>query len=454
VSVASLGFAAFALVLLPLHYLLPARHQNTCLLLASYAFYATWGWPCVAILAALTLGNHWLGLRVRPAGPGRRWWLAVGVAFNVLALATLRWLHVGGIVPIVGASFYVLRAISFLADRASGALPVAPSLVDLALYLGYFPALLAGPIEDAASFLRTLRTPCVVDNAAVARSATLIAVGVVRKVLVADALARAIPELAFVAPEHLPGAVLAAAILGYAVFVYNDFAGYTGIVRGTSGLFGIPLSENFAQPFFARSLTDYWMRWHATLSRWLRNYVYLPMSRAILRRRPGVWSPANLVVPPLATMLVSGLWHGGTPALLVWGGLHGIFLIAERVGMLRRPRRAGRVPSRWRNGATTLAVFGLVVLAGVAFRMELRVALRFWASLVRPSGWTAPMEAGIVLPVVVSFALDWIQHRAHDEVVFLRWPRPVQAALLAAVVLVTWLTTRGTPGPPFVYQGF
>src|SRR5262249_37872338 len=154
-----------------------------------------------------------------------------------------------------------------------------------------------------------------------------------------------LPERAFLTPGAVDGSTLAWAIVGYAFFLYNEFAGYTAIVRGTSGLFGIPLPANFARPFFARSFSDFWNRWHASLSHWLRDYVYLPTSRAILRRWGGVDSVPNLIVPPLLTMLVCGAWHGSAEramsGMLLWGALHGVYLVVERVLWLRGRRRRG-----------------------------------------------------------------------------------------------------------------
>src|SRR5581483_10301173 len=343
----------------------------------------------------------------------------------------------------VGISFYALQAIAYLRDVARGQLPPERDLVRFALYLAWFPKLLAGPIERARPFLAQLARPAVVDDEALARSAALVAVGAVRKTVLADPLLRMIPAAVFTRPAAAAGH--AAWLLAYAVALYDDVAGYTSIVRGASLLFGLELSPNFACPFFARSFTEFWNRWHITLSTWLRDYVYLPLSRALLRRNLRRRNVPNLLLPPMAAMLASGLWHGPGPRMPGWGALHGVFLIAERLVLLARPRRPAPRPAR--EGALAGAVvFVAAVLALIPFRMELPVAAAFTRCLATAAAWTAPdPRLGLV---VVSFWLDWVQWR-RGELVFLRWPRLVRAGLLAAAALATFLATRGDAGPPF-----
>ena len=138
-------------------------------------------------------------------------------------------------------------------------------------------------------------------------------------------------------------------LIVYGFALYNDFAGYTGVVRGVSGLFGIELSPNFNVPYFARSLSEFWSRWHITLSQWLRDYIYFPTSRALLRRNPSRANISNILLPPLLTMLASGLWHGTGWAMLLWGALHGVYLIRERLLALWHPAGPPPLQPRWRQ---------------------------------------------------------------------------------------------------------
>lgn len=455
-AITSTGFVFFVLAALAGYHLVPAGARPWWLLLASYAFCATWGVVPVATLLALTLVDYALGRALVADGAVRRPLLWAGIAANLLPLALWKFAPVsrapgvGGLLVPVGLSFCALQGVSYLVDVSRGQLPAERRFVRFAVYLAYFPKLLAGPIERARTFLPQLDRPALVDDDALARSVTLIATGLVRKLVIADPLAAMIPSAVFAHPANTPG--LAPWLVVYAVGLYNDFAGYTSLVRGVSVLFGIELSPNFASPFFARSFTEFWNRWHISLSVWLRDYVYLPTSRRLLRRTGGRRNAPSLVVPPMATMLACGLWHGPGWNMLAWGALHGAYLVAERVVSLRHAAVPYDRRPLWRQVASALRVFACVTFATVFFRMDLPTARAFLAGLCAWRSW-APADPRMVL-VVPSLWLDWLQVRRTTDAVFVDWPVLARAGLLAAAVLATFLVTRGDLAPPFVYQGF
>jgi D-alanyl-lipoteichoic acid acyltransferase DltB (MBOAT superfamily) len=453
--ITSLAFAGFVLVALAVYYLVPARLQRPWLLLASYAFCASWGASFALVLLVLTGVNYGLGLGLRAEGRVRRPLLYLGLALDLLPL--LAWKHVpvwyptiGQLLVPVGLSFYTLQAIGYLLDVARGQLVPERNFVRFALYLAWFPKLLAGPFERPRVFFGRLDRPRPLDDDTLAQAATLIALGLVRKLVLADPLAAMIPPATFTGSVQATG--LAPWLLVYAVSLYNDFAGYTSLVRGVSLLFGIELSPNFASPFFARSFAEFWNRWHISLSSWLRDYIYLPLSRACLRRRLSRRNVPNLVLPPLATMLASGLWHGPGWHMLVWGALHGTYLAAEQLVSLGRSAVARDRQPWWRQAVGAIVVFAFVTLAIIPFRMDLPVAARFLDGLCTWRGWM-PLDARIAL-ILPSFWLDWMESRGANERAFLAAPRLVRAGLLAAAVLATFLVTRGDLVAPFTYQGF
>jgi alginate O-acetyltransferase complex protein AlgI len=473
-NITSLDFAGFVVLTLLVYYVLPRRPQNILLLGVSYVFYVTWSWWYALVLVGMTLINFGLAQRLRSGDQPHRRRLWIGIAVNVLVLAIFKYedffvpelratlndwgiqTGIGGldILLPVGMSFYVVAVISYLVDVYRGQVPPSRDLIDFALYMAYFPKLIAGPIERARTFLPKLAEPRSVDNDQLARSFTLIVIGTVRKIVFADTLFAMLPQHLFISPDWYSRSELIVYLIVYGFALYNDFAGYTNVVRGVSGLFGIELSPNFNVPYFSRNLTEFWNRWHITLSHWLRDYIYFPSSRALLRRNPSRTNVPNLIIPPLLTMLVSGLWHSTGWEMLLWGGLHGVYLIGERLFALWRPAGPPHLQPRWRQGVAVLLVFVVVMLAWVPFRSpDVSTALKYWESMIT-SPRHQPPPARILIVLIPALWVDWVQYRRSDELVFLRWPRLAQATLLALAILAVFLMSQANTGAPFVYQGF
>ncbi len=460
---------------------LPRPRHNQWLLLLSILFCAAWSGRLLLFLLGVTLINHFLGRRVRdPAGQQpRRGWLRLGVLLNLASLVVFKYtrfffpefrglladiglepqLSFGlSVVMVLGLSYVALQGIAYLVDVAHGR--VAPaSLPDLALYLIYFPKLLAGPIERPASFLNQLTQPHPVN---IGRSAGQIGVGLFRKLVIADSLALVIPANGWQVWNGAPAVEVVVWLMLYSFMLYNDFAGYTDIARGVSGLFGIELTPNFRQPYFARNLTEYWDRYHITLSHWLRDYIYLPLSLRLRQRaarraerrapagapfRPGL---AYLALPPLLTMAASGLWHGLSPNMLIWGLLHGLYLFVERW----RRGDAATPPDawpRWRQLVGMARVYLLTVVAFAFFRLDLLFTLDV---LRPPSPFTLSLMPGlwVLAPVFLSLWLDKVE--ATGLPLGARWPEPVRAVGLALALLLIVAASLVNAGPPFIYQGF
>ena len=475
-TITSLNFIFFTTLALAVYYLLPRRPQNIWLLLVSYIFAVSWDWKFAAVLGIITAVNYLIALRLRIDNQEQKGLLWVGIGFNVLALVFFRaagfflppleamlsaWglsTRAGGLQIVVplGLSYYVLQAISYLVDVYRGRTEAESNFVDFALYLGYFPKLIAGPIERARNFLPKLARPRLVDNAVIARSTMLILLGLVRKLLIADTLHAAfLPDL-FESPGRYNPAELLIWLMIYAFALYNDFAGYTDIVRGISGLLGIELSANFRAPYFSRNFTEFWKRWHITLSEWLRDYIYYPLSRVLTRLSSRHRNLASVVVPPLITMLVSGIWHGFSLNMLIWGGLHGSYLIVERIPGLWRPIVAPQNQPLWRQWLGMALVFIFVVLAWVPFRWELAAAFELWETLLNWSDAAIHYRRLLfVLPLLLGSAiLDYLQYRSDDEFVFLKWSPLTKATCMAIVLFWIFVVTGGDFKQPFVYQAF
>ena len=471
----SLGFAAFVLAVLIAYYLLAGRRQNLLLLIASYVFCAAWNPWFVAVVLVSSVLNYLVALRLgASAGSSKRAWLWTGIGLNLAGLVAFKYidqtaryssvlfrllgitLPQAAILQPIGISFYTLQALSYLMDVYASQLPPTGSFLEVSLYLAYFPKLLAGPIERAGHFFEQIRAQTPVTNREFGEATVKITVGLVRKLVIADRLMPFVPPEIFTQPRSFTAPDLLFWWLAYAFVIYNDFAGYTSIARGVSELFGVRLSPNFEQPFLATSFVDFWNRWHISLSHWLRDYVYLPVSRALLRRNPSGRYLPNLLVPPLITMFISGLWHGAVPHLLFWGLLNGALQGIERVYKSRVRVTAAR-PPRWRKALSIAGTLILMFLISVPFRLEVPETFTFWLQLLHWGARTSLTFAGIIRPVLaiaLSLALDLAPMPARDETGWLRRRPALQSAALAVAILFIFLATRQQATAPFIYQQF
>jgi len=496
-SITSLAFVIFCVVAILVYWLLPSPHRNGWLFTVSIGFLITWAWDLAAVLLVVATVNFTLGLWLGIAANRRRFIFWTGIGFNILVLVALKYngfyvpaltsllermgVQTGGgglklLLPI-GLSFITLQMISYLVDIHNKILKPELRWLDFALYVIYFPKLLSGPVERARTIMPKFKLPSPLDLPAVELNTWLIVVGLVRKLILADTLLSIIPTDIFLHPELYVGQDLALYLLAYAFVIYNDFAGYTSIVRGVSGFFGIELTNNFKLPYFARNFTEFWDRWHVSLSHWLRDYIFFPVSRTLAKKVSNREHFVHLLVPPIVTMLVSGMWHGLGWNFLAWGGLHGLYLFFERLTTLRGPRLLPDEWPKWRQVFSTGVVFGLAVLAWIPFRMDLVTGWHYLARMFSPHAWKLPQiwlvraaifantdvaswrqfafpDVRVLLVLIPALWLDWNQYRCKSETFFMELPAWAKGLFLAMVVLVLLLLSFAETGAAFVYQGF
>jgi D-alanyl-lipoteichoic acid acyltransferase DltB (MBOAT superfamily) len=465
IEIVSLDFLVLTLTTLAVYYLLSPRAQTYWLLAVSCFFYATWSSYFLATLLAFTILNYVLARQIERSQSRALFLLGIVIdAGSLIALklltgpyqnTLLERIHataLTGILLPIGFSFYILQLISYLTDVSRGQIEAERDFVQFALYTFYFPKLLAGPIERARNFLPQLKRERVVNRGSVEQGAYLILLGLVRKVVIADHLSMLRPADIFTAAENYTSLERFVWLFVFAFILYNDFAGYTSIVRGISCLLGIQLSANFRQPFLARSFSDFWTRWHITLSEWLRDYIFYPARRWLMSLPRGGWMA--LILPPLLTMLVSGFWHGASLALLGWGFLHGSYLVVEqflqRFKMLPKAGFGAQLYS--------IVVFLLVTLAWIPFNTpSLRAAARYLVGLLLPysASFQVLIWPDILLLTILSLWLDWQEGRHQDSAFPRRWPAAAQSWCVAiAVILLFFFTSVGSDLSRFVYQFF
>ena len=342
----TIEFAAFFVVVLLASWLLmpTPKYWKPFIFAASLAFYAAADWRWVFLLLASIVGNQVAatvisGMR---AGRGRKAVLITAVTANLVLLGVFKYLgffvdSVNGLVSAfgfegeqqvlelalpVGISFFTFQAISYVADVYRGRAPLAKP-IDTAVYLSFFPHLVAGPIVRATEFIPQLATPRSPRNIPAAPALFLIAGGLIKKVVLADFLAVNLVDPVFGSPQAFGAVDTGVAILGYAAQIYCDFSGYTDIAIGLAMLLGFWFPQNFDQPYRAASLQEFWHRWHMTLSRWLRDYLYIPLGGS----RKG---PRRTTINLMVTMILGGLWHGAAWTFVIWGAMHGSGLAFER----------------------------------------------------------------------------------------------------------------------------
>ena len=391
----------------------PRRLRNALLLVASLLFYA-WGAGAFAggLLLSI-LGNYVIGYRLEidrergDAGAAKRL-LAIGVVANLALLAVFKYANFGvdswnailaaaGIPPLawapillpIGISFFTFHAISYLVDIHRGVARHLVSPIDFGLYIAFFPQLIAGPIVR----FHEIRDQLVTRHETVdAASAGLyrFALGLGKKVLIADLVAP-IANAVFGTPvTGLSAGVSILGVIAYTVQLYFDFSGYSDMALGLALLFGIRLPENFDRPYASRSITEFWRRWHMSLSRWFRDYLYIPLggNRGTQRR-----TYLNLAIVFLAT----GLWHGANWTFVLWGAYHGVLLALERA---RGVARGDAAPRSWWWQATTIL---LVVCGWVLFRSPtIDYAIGWFASLGRLGGPVPPDVALAIDPIALA----------------------------------------------------
>ena len=391
----SLRFLEFFVVVYAAYLALPRwRYQNALLLAASYVFYASWNWMCLGLILSSTIVDYFCGLAMyrSQSRARKRSLLLVSVSFNLLLLGIFKYygfftdsferllnslgmnvgsLYVDIILP-VGISFYTFQTLSYTIDIYRGELKPTRDLLNFSLFVAYFPQLVAGPIERAKVLLPQIESERRLDQRTLATGCWLIFWGLWKKVVVADRLALSVDSLFETTVDNtLIASYLA--VVAFAFQIYCDFSGYSDIARGVSKLFGIELMLNFNLPYVATNPSDFWRRWHISLSTWLRDYLYIPLGG---NRQGNVY--CNLMI----TMVLGGLWHGASWNFVWWGVYHGVLLAIHRfVSAFKSINLHWLV--RW------LAMFHATLFGWLLFRCTRRVEID---GRLRDDSWNQMIE--------------------------------------------------------------
>ncbi|HEY1557152.1 MAG TPA: MBOAT family O-acyltransferase [Kofleriaceae bacterium] len=427
-------------MVLAVHYSpLPWTARKLALLGFSYVFYAAWDPLFVVLLWGSTVVDWFVAKAMtKTERPRRRKaFLGISLAFNLGLLGYFKYAgflarslgiawQPDVILPI-GISFYTFMTLSYTIDVYLRRARPARSFLDYALYVTFFPHLVSGPIVRATELVPQFESPRRATGGQLGWGLALLALGLFEKVVLADALLAPVADKVYAAaPAHVATADAWAATLAFAGQIFCDFAGYSTCAIGVALALGFALPDNFRAPYAAIGFSDFWRRWHISLSTWLRDYLYIPLGG---NRRGPLRTHGNLLV----TMLLGGLWHGASWTFVAWGGLHGAYLVGER---WLRARYAPWTSAAGRF-ALALATFALVCFAWVFFRAPtfglafkiVAAMLGFGAGPMHPNWWTgAIVVAGLV-------AAHWWLRDTTLEAAVARASWPVRSAALAVAVV-------------------
>jgi D-alanyl-lipoteichoic acid acyltransferase DltB (MBOAT superfamily) len=454
--------------------------RNSFLLAASYAFYGAWDWRFLGLILLSTVVDYTVARKLPGSGHNRRRGLvAISLVTNLGLLGTFKYLDFGvasfaelvslfgleadlrtlGIVLPVGISFYTFQTIGYTLDVAAGRRLPVTNFRDFALFVAYFPQLVAGPIERSTRLLPQLQKVTRPGRSHFRRGLLWILSGYVLKVACADTVAPLVDE-AYARADTIGGPVLLLASLGFTLQIFCDFAGYSLIARGVSEWFGIHLMENFRSPYISQSPREFWRRWHISLSTWLRDYLYIPLGG---NRRGRLRTSLNL----LLVFTLCGLWHGAGWNFIAFGTFWGLWLALYRPYVEIMQDRTRRAPdsfgARWFRNAIPLAAFikGLTVLAGamvsfIFFRSpDLGTALGIIGAIAvdwhfDPSFTFYLRSIGILFILVWGYS--WLQHHFDDQDFLLEAPPWIRWTLGSFAVLT--LLSIGFRPVPFIYFQF
>lgn len=476
----SLGFALFLPIVFLLYWFIFNRSlkvQNIFLLISSLFFYSCWDWRFVFLLVFSILLDYFSGIKIANAqsGKAKRCWLFISVFINLGVLAVLKYynffadsfasfLGLFGLKPgfvtlnvilPVGISFYTFHGLSYVFDIYNNKIKPTINFVNYALFVSFFPLLVAGPIERATHLLPQVCNPRKFNYDQAVSGLKQILWGLFKKMVIADSCAE-YANLIFNHSADYSGITLAAGALFFAFQIYGDFSGYSDIALGTARLLGFELLRNFSFPYFSRDIAEFWRRWHISLSSWFKDYLYIPLGGS----KGGRW---KTIRNTFIIFLVSGFWHGANWTFIAWGALHALFIMP--LVLLNKNRNhveivaKGKLFPSFREAINMALTFGLVVFAWIFFRADsIGHAFSYISNMFSGPWFTAPaiIISKVLLVIILLFILiEWLGREQQYAIAHMgiKWPRLFRWSLYAFILFCIGMYMQ-TGGTPFIYFQF
>ena len=474
----SLSFAVF----LPLVFILywfgcnkNLRLQNAFLLVISYAFYSFWDWRFVFLLAFSTFLDYYSGLKIEEAQKksNARFWLIASIGINLAFLGFFKYYNffitelgilltsIGvevhpwtlKIILPVGISFYTFHGLSYIIDVYKKRIKAEHNFVDYAVFVSYFPLLVAGPIERATHLLPQVKKTRTFNYQQATSGMKQILWGLFKKIVIADNCAE-YADLMFNHHTDYYGSTLILGAIFFAFQIYGDFSGYSDIALGVSKLFGIELLRNFSYPYFSRDIAEFWRRWHISLSSWFKDYLYIPLGGS----KGSVW---KRIRNTFIIFIVSGFWHGANWTFIVWGALNAIYFIPLLIRGKNRQNldivAEGRMLPTAGDAVKILSTFMLTVFAWIFFRAtDINHAIEYCSGFMNGSVFLMPQVTPFYLFILILFfiMIEWAG-RTHDFAISstgLNWPKPVRWSFY--FILIFSILFYGGKDQVFIYFQF
>lgn len=478
----SIPFVAFLIISVCFYYFIPARHRAAFLAIISFVFYFFWSIPYAVLLLAVTTAIFFAAKQLEAVLDERKKMRVLQWSVNILLLL-LTFFKYGPILaeylsapqfnlPFaslllpLGISYYTFKLISYLVDVYAGKLPAERNFAAFATSVAFFPQIAAGPIQRAVDFLPQISASKTASWNQITNGLSHILFGLFKKLVIADTLSRVVTS-AYANPGSFSGFELLLISYFFAIQLYADFSAITDIAIGSALLFGIHTPPNFENPFYARTITEFWKKWHMTLTSWMRDYVFLPL-RMVFRYRGEV----GLAVSLFLNMVFIGIWHGATSAFLLFGIVHGIYMVLSTTTFAIR----NRIFSQTRIVRTARALwqpvitFTFVSLSLILFRAEnLQSALSLFSRIFSSSLFsfriqrlfeftTTTLDTKRVLFVALAILLmegiHIVRGNEHLSATFYSLPITVRWTICYIMILMILMSTGQQDTQPFIYFKF
>lgn len=465
----SLQFAIFLPIVFALYWFVTNKRlqlQNALLLISSYFFYACWDWRFMFLLMFSTLLDYFTGLEMQHAKnlQVKKFWFWLSIIVNLgflgifkyynfftesfaSAMSSIGWqvnpLMIKVILP-VGISFYTFHGLSYVIDIYKDRIKAEQSFVDYAVFVSFFPLLVAGPIERATHLLPQIKKQRIFDYKKSVDGLRQILWGLFKKIVIADNCAEFANQI-FNNSAEMSGSTLFLGAIFFTFQIYGDFSGYSDIALGTARLFGIELLRNFSYPYFSRDIAEFWRRWHISLSSWFKDYLYIPLGGS----SGGNWMRIRNT---FIIFIVSGFWHGANWTFITWGALNALFIMPSIIMKTNRNyidivAKGKQWPSS-KEFSQIIITFLLTVFAWVFFRAEsIHHATNYISGIFSSSFFSIPQfeetkQAYITLALIGIFVLiEWFGREEQYAIAKLghNWKRPLRYAFYYAIIITIFI---------------